>query len=334
MSFGRSAGRDRGCVDVCLEMWAAVPAEDELVGVDVDVLVADTVIRPVAPPLEIGEEEVHPRQDLMRRRCIDGAQVDRLVTTIFQPPVGGVAVGEEQAADGGVVPDEGVQALAVDVDDTLQPTTRRVLSRLHLHRSNHENLADGAAALTAPVWFVFAAERHVGLVDLDDATKWTPVGIDHCPPQLVKQKPGGLVAAEAQLRLELQGGHPVRMGGEKVGCQEPDAEREMRAMHHRSGDERCLVAAARGGSRPVVIDEKALAFPYPWASLQPPGAVPSATRAWEAALPTLLPQIFRAGVVIGEVRGELLQRWRFVVGPACRPAVTRWRRNQAPYHGE
>jgi hypothetical protein len=99
MSFGRSAGRDRGCVDVCLEMWAAVPAEDELVGVDVDVLVADTVIRPVAPPLEIGEEEVHPRQDLMRRRCIDGAQVDRLVTTIFQPPVGGVAVGEEQAAE-------------------------------------------------------------------------------------------------------------------------------------------------------------------------------------------------------------------------------------------
>ncbi|MBB3318161.1 hypothetical protein FHT77_004057 [Rhizobium sp. BK181] len=71
-------------VDVGLEMSAAVPAEDELVGVNVDVLVADTVIRPVAPPLEIGEEAVHPRQDLMRRRCIDGAQVDRLVTTIFQ----------------------------------------------------------------------------------------------------------------------------------------------------------------------------------------------------------------------------------------------------------
>lgn len=83
----------------------------------------------------------------MRGRCIDGAQVDRLVATILQHPVGGVAVGEEQAADGGVVPDEGVQAFAVEVDDTLlQPTTRRVLSRLHLHRSDHENLADGAAA--------------------------------------------------------------------------------------------------------------------------------------------------------------------------------------------
>lgn len=173
-------------VDVCLEMSASVPAEDELVGVDVDVLVADAVICPVAPPLEIGEETMHPRQDFMRRRRIDGAQVDRLVTTIFQPPVGGVAVGEEQAADGGIVPDEGVQALAIDVDYALQPTTCRVLSRLHLHRSDHENLADGASALTATVWFVLAAERHVGLVDLDDAAKRTPIGIDHCPPELVE----------------------------------------------------------------------------------------------------------------------------------------------------
>ena len=187
-------------VDVGLKMSAAVPAEDELVGVDVDMLVADTMIGPVAPPLEIGEEAVNPRQDFMRRRRIDGAQVDRQVTTILQPPVGRVAVGEEQAADGGVVPDEGVQALAVDVDDTLQPTPRRILPRLHLHRSNHENLADGAAALTATVWFVLAAEGHVGLIDLDDATKRTPVGIDHCPSELMKQKAGGLVAAEAQLR--------------------------------------------------------------------------------------------------------------------------------------
>jgi hypothetical protein len=92
----------------------------------------------------------------------------------------------------------------------------------------------------------------------------------------------------------------------------------MRAMHHRSGDERGLVATARGSSRAVVIDDNALAFPYPWTSLQPPGAVPSATQALEAALPTLLRQIFRAGVIVGEVRGELLQRWRLVVSPACR----------------
>jgi hypothetical protein len=64
-------------------------------------------------------------------------------------PVGRVAVGDEKAADGGVVPDEGVQALAVDVDDTLQAASRRALSSLHLDGTDHENLADGTAPLAA-----------------------------------------------------------------------------------------------------------------------------------------------------------------------------------------
>lgn len=267
-------------VDVRLEMSAAVPLEDELVGVDVDVLVADAMIGPIAPSLEVGEEATHPWQHFMGRRCILGTQVDGLMASVFQAPVGRVAVGDEQAAYGGVVPDEGVQAFAIDVDDALQAPSRRVLSVLHLYGTDHENLADWTAALTTAFWLVLAAERYVGLVDLDHAAKRTPVGIDHCPTELVKQEPGGLVAAEPQLWLELQGGHPVGVGGEKVSGQEPDAEREMRTMHHRSGDERGLVAATRGGPCSVVINDDTLAFPYPWASLQPPGAVPPpATRA-------------------------------------------------------
>ena len=81
----------------------------------------------------------------------------------------------------------------------------------------------------------------------------------------------------------------------------------MRAMHLRSGDGRGLAAATRGGPYSVVINDDTLAFPHPWASLQASGAVPSATRASKAALPTLLRQIFRASVVVGEVRGKLLQ---------------------------
>lgn len=204
-------------INVGLEVPSAVPTEDELVGVDVDVLVADTVVGPVAPSLEVGEEPMHPRQHLMGWRSIDGAQVDRLVAAIRQAPVGRVAVGDEQAADGGVVPDESVQALAVDVDDALQAASRRVLPGLHLDGTNHENLADGAAPLTAAFRLVLAAEGHVRLVDLDHAAQRTPVRIDHRPAKLVEQKPGRLVTAEAQLRLELKGGHPVGMGGEKVG---------------------------------------------------------------------------------------------------------------------
>jgi hypothetical protein len=63
----------------------------------------------------------------MRGWRIHRAQVDRLVAAIRHAPVRGVAVGNKQAADGGVIPDEGVQALAVDVDDALQAASRRVL---------------------------------------------------------------------------------------------------------------------------------------------------------------------------------------------------------------
>lgn len=42
-------------VDVCPEMSTAVPAEDELFGVNVDVLIADAVIRPLAPSLELAK---------------------------------------------------------------------------------------------------------------------------------------------------------------------------------------------------------------------------------------------------------------------------------------
>lgn len=95
-------------------------------------------------------------------------------------------ISEEQAAYSGDIPDEGVQAFAINVDETLQAASRRVLSSLHLYGTDHENLADGTAALTATVWFVLAPGRPVRLVDLNDPTKPTPVGIDHCPPKLVK----------------------------------------------------------------------------------------------------------------------------------------------------
>nr|WP_245436831.1 hypothetical protein [Rhizobium chutanense] len=66
--------------------------------------------------------------------------------TILQAPVGRVAVGDERAADGGVVPDESMKALGADVDDPLQAASRRVLPRLNLNGPDHDNLADGAAA--------------------------------------------------------------------------------------------------------------------------------------------------------------------------------------------
>jgi hypothetical protein len=47
-------------VDIRLEVPPTVPAEDELVGVDVDVLVPHAVVGPVAPRLEVREQAMDP----------------------------------------------------------------------------------------------------------------------------------------------------------------------------------------------------------------------------------------------------------------------------------
>lgn len=51
---------------------------------------------------DVAPEAMDPRQDFMSGRSVHRAEVDSLVATIFQAPVGGVPVRNEQAADGGV----------------------------------------------------------------------------------------------------------------------------------------------------------------------------------------------------------------------------------------
>ena len=68
-----------------------------------------------------------------------------------------------------------------------------------------------------------------------------PVRIDHRPAELVPQKPGGLVAADADLSLQLIRRDGVRMAGDDVRGHEPNAQRKMAAMHHhRAGCHRGL----------------------------------------------------------------------------------------------
>lgn len=60
-------------VDGCLEATAAVPAEDEFVAVDVDVLLPKAVVCPHRPALEVGEDAMNPLEDDMGWHCILGA---------------------------------------------------------------------------------------------------------------------------------------------------------------------------------------------------------------------------------------------------------------------
>jgi len=92
----------------------------------------------------------------MGRRSVHCAQVDSPVAAIFQTPVGRISVRNEQARDGGVVPNEGVEALAVDVDDPLQATPCWIFASPSLDRPDHENLAEPYERRGSAVWTLIA----------------------------------------------------------------------------------------------------------------------------------------------------------------------------------
>jgi hypothetical protein len=62
---------------------------------------------------------------------------------------------------------------------------------------------------TAPI--ILATEGYARLVDLDDARERRPLWRYHGSAELLEEKPSCLVAAEPKLRLELEGGHAIRM---------------------------------------------------------------------------------------------------------------------------
>src|SRR5215469_10014605 len=74
-----------------------------------------------------------------------------------------------------------------------------------LYCTDDQKLADVASALAACDGIVLRAVRDLGLIHLDKVEEGRALGIDHSPAKLLKHEPGGLVAAEAELSLELEG---------------------------------------------------------------------------------------------------------------------------------
>jgi hypothetical protein len=74
-----------------------------------------------------------------------------------------------------------------------------------------------------------------------------PARRDHGAAKFGAQEPRRLLGAEAQFALQLHRRHAVGMRRHQEGGPEPDAERQMRAVHHRAGGDRGLLAAGRAG---------------------------------------------------------------------------------------
>src|SRR4051812_37508498 len=92
------SGRDREAEEAAeggLGRAAAIEAEDELVEVGLEVLLAQPVIDPQRPPLRVREDAVDPGQHRVGRRVADHL---RVVLDTLEPGVAGPAAAHHRAA--------------------------------------------------------------------------------------------------------------------------------------------------------------------------------------------------------------------------------------------
>lgn len=204
--------------------------------------------------------------------------------------------------------DERHDARARPILDAGQPDAANAMLSMGLDSACEPYLVVGAAAAAALQVVLAATIGKGGLVYIHCARKRRAVRVDHGPPKLVQQEPGGLVGY-AQLGLKLQGRDRVRMRRHQVGGDEPFSERQVRALHDRPGDDRGLLATAGLVALPRAFEE-------PRPRLEAPSLLRAALRTDEPVRPSLLGQIFRTGVVVAESLHEFLdRRWPVVFPP-------------------
>src|SRR3954454_24636733 len=116
-----------------------------------------------------------------------------------------------------------------------------------------DGAGDQRLANRAPAALAGSRPTDVGLVGLDPARERRPVAADHGLAELVQPAPGGLVAAEAHLPLQLGGGDAALARGHQVDGQEPARQAGLGLLEEGPGEQGVLLAAGRalvGEARP------------------------------------------------------------------------------------
>src|SRR3954452_13036459 len=188
---------------------AAVEPEDVIVKVGGEVLLAHrAVVGAEEPALDEAEDEMDAGQP--ERGVAPGrAEIDGLVVVApgRQAEVAAPAVGGHGRRPGDVGGEEGVQARGRGVGQRGEPEPAEAapagLAAAGLDRPSDERLAGGASAAPAG-----PRAADVALVGLDAPGQGLTIRADHGLAELVQPGPGGLVAAQAQLPLQLGGGDP------------------------------------------------------------------------------------------------------------------------------
>ena len=272
---------------------AAVEAEDELVEVGRQMLLGDgAVVGAEQPALGQAEHQVDRRQ-AQRGIAPAGAEIERLVAVAGggEAGVAGPAVGRHGRRPGDVLAEEALQALGRDVVHHGQAKPAQT-APLGLAAAGLDGTGDPGLAGSAAPRRARPRAADVGLVGLDPRGQRRPLRADHGAADLVQPAPGGLVAAEAHLALELHRRDAALARGHQVDRQEPLREAGLGLLEDGAGENRVLLAAGR-----ALLDQ---------ALLVAPGLVMPAARAAKTRGPTRPHQI---GPAL-RVRAEALQKAR------------------------
>ena len=179
-----------------------------------------------------------------------------------EPGIAGPAVGGDRGGRRDVGVEKADQALAEasrTAASRSRPSRRwRLLPGAGLDRAGDHGLAGGAAAGPAGLR---AADQ--GLVGLDPVGERLAVRPDHRAPDLVQPGPGGLVAAEAHLPLELHGRDPALARGDQIDREKPARQAGLGLLEDGAGEDRVLLAAGRALLDQPLLVAVGLAWPQP-----------------------------------------------------------------------
>src|SRR3954447_760944 len=243
-------GCDHGLLDQAGEAMAdalggaAVEAEDVLVQVPLQVLLAH---RPVVGAQEpaLGEAEHQVDRGQPERRVTPGSgEIDRLVVValggeaVVAPPAVGRDLG--RAADGAA--EQALEARGRGVGHRLQAQPAEppslALAAPALDRAGDDRLAGRPAPGLAGLG---AADQ--GLVGLHAPAERRAISRHHGAADLVQPSPGGPVAAEPHLPLQLHGGDAALAGGDEIDGEKPACRAGLGLLEDGAGQERVLLAA-------------------------------------------------------------------------------------------
>src|SRR5215469_18115496 len=165
-------------------------------------LSADAMIGSEREAFEVCKDTMNPGQQDMRCHGSDDLW---LVFVVLQAAIRGEAIADHGCAALDDTADKSGDAFRGEVAQRFEPDPAWMAFLGQLYCTDDQKLADVASALAACDGILLRAVRDLGLIHLDKVEEGRALGIDHSPAKLLKHEPGGLVAAEAELSLELEG---------------------------------------------------------------------------------------------------------------------------------